>query len=51
LFQLASTLGNFGYAVSADGQRLLINQPREDVPDAPITVVLNWWTEFARRPN
>jgi Tol biopolymer transport system component len=51
LFQLASTFGNFGYDVSADGQRLLINQPREGVPDAPITVVLNWWTEFARRPN
>jgi hypothetical protein len=51
LFQLGSTFGNSDYDVSADGQRLLVNQPRDDVPDAPITVVLNWWTDFAKAPN
>jgi Tol biopolymer transport system component len=30
------------YVVSADGQRLLINQPPAGAPSAPITVVVNW---------
>ncbi len=29
------------YEVSADGKRILVNRPKEDVT-APITVVLNW---------
>lgn len=44
---------NFGYDfdVSADGQRLIISRPRADLPDTPITVVLNWWVDLAKRPN
>jgi Tol biopolymer transport system component len=30
------------YAPAADGQRFLLNQIVEDVPAAPITVILNW---------
>jgi len=30
------------YAVTADGQRFLVNTAIDDTPDAPITVVLNW---------
>jgi hypothetical protein len=30
------------YVVSADGRRLLINQPPEGRPVTPITVVVNW---------
>jgi dipeptidyl aminopeptidase/acylaminoacyl peptidase len=48
LFQLNTSFRNLGYDVSADGQRFLINGLREDIPDTPITVVLNWWAELAR---
>jgi Tol biopolymer transport system component len=51
LFPLNTSFVNFGYDVSADGQRFLVSRTREDVPDAPITVVLNWWAEFAKRSN
>lgn len=30
------------YAVSADGQRFLINNPSEDRTPSPIAVVVNW---------
>ena len=29
--------------VVADGQRSLVNDPGENIPNAPITVMLNWW--------
>jgi hypothetical protein len=32
----------YSYAVSADGQRFLINTTPEQAAQAPITVVLNW---------
>jgi eukaryotic-like serine/threonine-protein kinase len=52
LFQLAPTFGTIGYDVSADGQRFLVTALLdEDLPDVPITVVLNWWAELAKRPN
>jgi Tol biopolymer transport system component len=51
LFPFSSPVGLQGYDVSKDGQRLLMTQVREDLPDTPITVVLNWWAEFAKRPN
>jgi hypothetical protein len=50
LIQLDATFGAFGYDVSADGQRFLVTTLlREDLPDVPITVVLNWWAELAKR--
>jgi dipeptidyl aminopeptidase/acylaminoacyl peptidase len=42
---------NLEFEVSADGQRFLISQIREDSPDTPITVVLNWWVDLVKRPN
>jgi Tol biopolymer transport system component len=50
LFALGG-LGNFGYDISVDGQRFLMARRRVDVPDTPITVVLNWWADVAKRPN
>ena len=38
----------FGYAVTGDGQRFLINTPAADALRAPITVVLNWTAELKR---
>jgi serine/threonine protein kinase len=37
------------YAVTADGQRFLINTPVEESSSAPITVVLNWTAEAKRQ--
>jgi eukaryotic-like serine/threonine-protein kinase len=53
LFQRSSGFGPFGldYDVSADGQRLLISQRRDDAADTPITVVLNSWADLLKRPN
>ena len=34
--------GNREYDVTADGQRILINQPTTDTGDSPITVIANW---------
>jgi eukaryotic-like serine/threonine-protein kinase len=39
----------FGYDITADGQRLLMARGRVDVPDTPITVVLNWWADLLRK--
>ena len=36
------------YAVSADGQRFLINTAPEQAASAPITVVLNWAAELKK---
>jgi serine/threonine protein kinase len=36
------------YVVSADGQRILINQPPPSLPPSPITVVVNWTAALAR---
>ena len=52
LFSTAAASRNMtaaGYAVSADGQRFLI--PRPDTTNAPITVVLNWWSELRSDPS
>jgi len=38
----------FGYAVTGDGQRFLINTPAADALRTPITVVLNWTAELKR---
>ena len=43
---------NVRYDVDVARQRFLV--PRilaENVADTPITVVLNWWTEFVKRPE
>jgi serine/threonine protein kinase len=50
LFQF-SGLGILGYDIGADGQRFLTSRRRVDLPDTPITVVLNWWADLANRPN
>jgi len=42
LFQMSTTGTNHRYAVSADGQRFLINSALEQATSGPITVVLNW---------
>ncbi len=45
LFEAHSTVG---YAVTADGQRFLLNTPVEESASAPITVVMNWTAELKR---
>jgi serine/threonine protein kinase/Tol biopolymer transport system component len=42
LFQTRASTERYEYAVSADGQRFLINTAPEQTASAPITVVLNW---------
>jgi len=37
------------YSISADGQRFLVNTATEETNTAPITVVLNWIAELARK--
>jgi hypothetical protein len=36
------------YAVSADGQRFLVNTPTEDRTASPIAVVVNWSKALGR---
>ena len=38
----AGTIGSRPYAVTADGQRFLINALMETEPNAPLTVWVNW---------
>jgi Tol biopolymer transport system component len=38
------------YDVRADGQQFLIFMAQRAVQDAPITVVLNWWTALRQQP-
>lgn len=45
LFETHTTTG---YAVTADGQRFLLDTPVEESASAPITVVLNWAAEVKR---
>jgi len=40
--------GRNQYVVSADGMRLLLNQPRPDAPPSPIVVVVNWQSALRR---
>jgi eukaryotic-like serine/threonine-protein kinase len=51
LFQRGASFGSLDYDVTADGQRFLLSRARDDVPDTPITVVLNWWVDLLKRPN
>ena len=51
LFQTTAAVSNRGFEVSPDGQRILVRRPAEDVPDRPITVVLNWWVDLLKRAN
>jgi len=46
LFPTTPGLNNRAFEVSPDGQRFLIRQRVDDIPDQPITVVLNWWVEL-----
>jgi len=38
----------YHYAVSADGQRFLLNSPVEDAASSPINVVINWTADLKR---
>jgi len=51
LFPDSVTVESQGFDVSPDGQRFLIRQTADVIPDAPITVVLNWWADLARKAN
>jgi serine/threonine protein kinase len=51
LFKLPPSFGVFSFDVSADGQRFVVPRLPTEAQDAPITVVLNWWTAFAKSPN
>jgi Tol biopolymer transport system component len=51
LFKLPPSFGVFAFDVSADGQRFVVPRLPAEAQDAPITVVLNWWTAFAKSPN
>jgi len=42
LFETRGTGTRYQYAVTADGQRFLINTASEQAASAPITVVVNW---------
>jgi hypothetical protein len=42
LFQTRRAGARFQYAVTADGQRFLVNTATEQAASAPITVVVNW---------
>jgi eukaryotic-like serine/threonine-protein kinase len=48
LFQTRLTALRYGYDVSADGQRFLINTLPEQAVARPITVVLNWQAELKK---
>jgi hypothetical protein len=41
-FRAGTSPGFAPYAVTADGQRFLINAVVETEPNAPLTVVVNW---------
>jgi len=49
LFQTREVVGRYRYAVTADGQRFLVNTPLEEANTAPITVVLNWTAELGKK--
>ena len=51
LFAMTPSLNNRAFEVSPDGQRFLVRQRVDDIPDRPITVVLNWWVDLLKRPN
>ena len=45
----SESFANNDYAVTGDGERFLVNRPREAFPNVPITVVLNWCVDPDRR--
>lgn len=47
LFQTREVVGRYRYAVTADGQRFLVNTP--EASTAPITVVLNWTAGLGKK--
>ena len=49
LFPTTLAVNNRGFEVSPDGQRVLLRDRAEDVPDTPITVVLNWWVDLVKK--
>ena len=51
LFQTTLAIANRGFEVSPDGQRVLLREGADDLPDSPITVVLNWWVDLVKKGN
>jgi dipeptidyl aminopeptidase/acylaminoacyl peptidase len=51
LFQTTGVVANRAFEVSPDGQRFLIRSLANDIPDRPITVVLNWWVDLLKKVN
>jgi hypothetical protein len=50
--QAGAVFTNVRYDFDAARQRFLVPRIQaESVADTPITVVLNWWTEFLKRPD
>jgi Tol biopolymer transport system component len=50
--ELGAVFSNMRFDLDVTRQRFLV--PRiagESIPDVPITVVLNWWTELVKKPN
>jgi hypothetical protein len=47
-FPLNAMFGLTDYDITADGKKFVVTAAlRDDLPNVPITVVLNWWTELA----
>jgi eukaryotic-like serine/threonine-protein kinase len=51
LFETSGGVASRGFEVSPDGQRFLVRQLADDLPDRPITVVLNWWVDLLKPSN
>jgi eukaryotic-like serine/threonine-protein kinase len=51
LFPTITAVNNRGFEVSPDGERILLRDRASDVPDSPITVVMNWWVDLLKRAN
>jgi eukaryotic-like serine/threonine-protein kinase len=47
-FRAGAIRGNSPYAVSDDGQQVLINTMVDAEPNAPLTVVINWAVEMKK---
>ncbi len=48
LFEISPSGAAYAYAVTAEGQRFLVNTAEEQKASAPITLVLNWTADLKR---
>jgi hypothetical protein len=50
LFELQGLFGTLDYEVTADGQKFIVTGAlRDELPNVPITVVLNWWADLVKQ--